>query len=102
MAWGGLGAAPEAGAIRGWPLRMRGDDESWANSFRYTTYETGYSQGTDPAPVWVGADGPEGSPTSKIKATYRVRLLTVPHRPTTESSALCICGKSCRKMSSSQ
>ena len=78
MAWGGLGAAPEVGAIRGWALPIRGDDVSWATTFRYTTYETGGDQATDPAPVWEGAASPDGSPSSKSEATYRMRPLTVP------------------------
>ena len=101
VAWGGLGAAPEVGAIRGWVLPIRGDEVSWATTFRYTTYETGGDQ-ANPAPVWEGAASPDGSPSSKIKATYRVRPFTAPQRPVSESSVPCICGASCRRICSSQ
>jgi hypothetical protein len=72
IAWGGLGASPTGGRLRGWALPVRGDDAFWAETFRYTTYKSESNLDNGAVSEWTGVADPQAAANFSISSTYRV------------------------------
>jgi len=96
--WGGLGGGDTDTRLRFFEVPLSGDEESWAETFRYTTFEAGGDILHGDIPDWPGWNDSHAEVTNKISETYRVSglptpapggLIAVPHLPVGKAGQEC-------------
>lgn len=102
-AWGGLGGGNTQARLRYFEIPLTGEDDSWAETFRYTTFEAGGDILKGDIPEWAGWNDTKAEVTNKISETYRVSgVLADSVRRRADGSATSISGVSLRKMQTSR
>jgi hypothetical protein len=75
--WGGLGGGDTGTRLRWFEIPLTGDDTSWAETFRYTTYQSGGDLLKGTIPDWPGWNDPNATVTNEISETYRVSRVVI-------------------------
>lgn len=102
-AWGGLGGGNTQARLRYFEIPLTSEDDSWAETFLYTTFEAGGDILKGDIPEWAGWNDTKAEVTNKISETYRVSgVLADSVRRRADGSATSISGVSLRKMQTSR